>query len=128
MPRRRLERGVLVAAGTLCVTLGVIGVFVPVLPTTPFLLLAAACYVRSSERLSRWLFSNRLFGLYVRRYRDGEGMPLTFKISTLVLLWITLGSSALLVVPGHLWWVRGLLLVVGLGVTIHILRIKTRRG
>ena len=98
------------------------------LPTTPFLLLAAACYVRSSERLHRWLFTNRLFGEYLRRYRDGEGLPLASKIATLALLWISLGASAALAVPERLWWVRAFLLLVGAGVTIHVLRIKTRRG
>ena len=103
------------------------GAFVPVMPTTPFLLLAAACFSRSSERLHRWLFTNRLFGNYLRRYRDGEGLPRASKIATLVLLWTSLGASALFAVPERLWWVRALLLLVGIGVTIHVLRIKTRR-
>lgn len=126
--RRRLRRGLLVVAGTLCVGLGVVGAFLPVLPTTPFLLLAAACYLRSSERLHRWLFANPLFGDYLRRYQDGEGLPLSTKVATLVLLWVSLGSSALLAVPERLWWVRGMLLLVGLGVTLHVARLKTRRG
>jgi len=123
----RCRRGLLVAAGTLLVGLAVVGAFVPVLPTTPFLLLAAACYARSSERLYRWLFTNRVFGEHLRRYRDGEGLPLSSKIWTLALLWITLGASAVLVVPAHSWWLRVLLLGVGLGVTLHVLRIKTHR-
>ncbi len=120
-------RVALIAAGVLFVGLGVIGAFVPVLPTTPFLLLAAACFVRSSERMHRWLHQNRVFGEYLRRYRDGEGIPLASKIWTLALLWATLGGSAFVAVPARLWWVRLFLLAVGLGVTIHILRIKTRR-
>jgi hypothetical protein len=124
--QQRFRRWLLVAAGAVCVALGVVGAFVPVLPTTPFLLLAAACWVRSSERLHRWLFTNRLFGEYLRRYRDGEGLPLGSKIATLALLWISLGASALLAVPPRLWWVRALLAAVGIGVTIHVLRIRTR--
>jgi len=89
-------------AGTLFVVLGVVGALVPVLPATPFLLLAAACYARSSRRLYGWLFTNRVFGEYLRRYRDGEGLPLASKIATLVLLWITLGVSALLALPALL--------------------------
>lgn len=122
----RLRRGVLVAAGILCVGLGVVGVVVPVLPTTPFLLLAAACFLRSSERLHRWLLGNRVFGEYLRRYRNGEGLPLGSKVTTLVVLWATLAVSAFAAIPDGLWWARLLLLVVGVGVTIHILRIKTR--
>ncbi|MBN1946915.1 MAG: YbaN family protein [Bradymonadales bacterium] len=123
----RLGRALLVAAGTLFVLLGLIGVVVPVLPTTPFLLLAGGCYLRSSRRLYRWLYTNRVFGEYLRRYRDGEGLPLATKIWTLLLLWVTLATSAFLVVPAGLWWVRLLLLAVGLGVTIHLARIRTCR-
>jgi len=120
----RLRRGLLISAGVLFVGLGVVGTLVPVLPTTPFLLLAAACFARSSERMHRWLLGNRVFGEYLRRYRNGEGLPLASKVTTLVLLWATLGVSAS-VAP--LLWVRLLLLAVGLGVTIHILRMRTRR-
>ena len=123
----RVKRVLLVVLGTLFVGLGLLGVVLPVLPTTPFLLLAAACYVRSSRRLYRWLLTNRFFGEYIRRYRDGEGIPLATKIWAICLLWLSLGSSALLAVPARLWWVRLLLLGVGLGVTNHIVRIPTRR-
>jgi uncharacterized protein len=104
------------------------GLWVQVLPPAPFFLLAAACFARSSERMHRWLLGNCVFGEYLRRYRDGEGIPLASKICTLALLWATLGISAFVAVPARLWWVRLCLLVVGLGVTIHILRIKTRRS
>lgn len=123
----RLRRALLVIAGVVSVGLGLVGAFVPVLPTTPFLLLAAACFVRSSHRLHHWLLSNRLFGDYLRRYRDGEGLPLASKLATLALLWATLAVSAFVAVPTRLWWVRLLLLAVGTGVTVHVLRIKTRQ-
>ena len=125
--RDKVVRAVLIASGTLSVGLGVLGIVLPVLPTTPFLLLAAACYLRSSRRLHRWLLSNRLFGEYIRRYLSGEGLPLATKVVTLSLLWLSLGASALFAVPGHLWWVRLILLAVGVGVTIHLLSIKTSR-
>lgn len=125
--RSHMKRVLLIVAGTLFVVLGLVGVVLPVLPTTPFLLLAAACYVRSSRRLYRWLLTNRFFGEYLRRFRDGEGIPLATKIWAISLLWLSLGSSAFLAVPARLWWVRLLLLVVGIGVTNHIARIQTRR-
>jgi uncharacterized membrane protein YbaN (DUF454 family) len=123
----RIQRVLLIVAGTLFVALGLVGVVLPVLPTTPFLLLAAACYVRSSRRLYRWLLTNRFFGEYLRRFRDGEGIPLATKIWAISLLWLSLGSSAFLAVPARLWWVRLILVVVGLGVTNHIVRIPTRQ-
>ena len=91
---RSLLRPLLLVLGTLFVILGVVGMFLPILPTTPFLLLAAACYARSSDRFLHWLLNNRLFGAYVRNYREGRGMPRSTKILTLVALWLTLGMSA----------------------------------
>jgi uncharacterized membrane protein YbaN (DUF454 family) len=68
-------RILLVIAGTLFVGLGIIGIFIPVLPTTPFLLLAAACYARSSRKFHEWLLNNRWFGDYIRNYLQGKGFP-----------------------------------------------------
>ncbi len=113
----------LIGAGTLCVALGVVGMFVPLLPTTPFLLLAAACYARSSQRFYRWLMTNRWCGAYIRNYRAGRGLPLRQKIMVLALLWTTIGATALCVVS--LWWVRLLLMLIAVGVTLHLLWIKT---
>ena len=127
-PLGRMRRGLLIVAGIVAVGLGIVGIFVPVLPTTPFLLLAAACFVRSSDRMYRWLIGNRLFGKYIQRYREGAGVPLASKVVTLALLWATLAASAFLAVPSRLWWVRLLLAAVGVGVTIHVARIKTARS
>lgn len=109
--------------GTLFVVLGTVGIFVPVLPTTPFLLLAAACYGKGSHRLYNWLMQNRVLGEYIRNYREGKGIPLFTKIFTLILLYLSIGCSAIFFVK-HLL-VRILLLMVAIGVTIHLLSIKT---
>lgn len=116
-------RLVLIACGTLCVASGVIGMFLPLLPTTPFLLLAAACYARSSKRFYDGLLANRWLGLTIRRYRAGLGLPLHQKVLTLLLLWATIGGSAAFAVERG--WVRLLLLGIAAGVTAHLLRIKT---
>jgi uncharacterized protein len=116
------------AAGCAFVVLATIGVVVPVLPTTPFLLLAAACFFRSSGRMHRWLLGNRLFGEYLRRYRDGEGMSVSAKVTTLVLLWATLAASLFWAAPDATAWTRIALVVVGLGVTLFVVRIKTHRA
>jgi hypothetical protein len=118
-----IKRIALIACGTLCVALGVLGIFLPLLPTTPFLLLAAVCYARSSRRFYHWLLTNRWCGAYIRHYREGRGIPRRQKVLTLLLLWLTIGSTAGFAVS--LWWVRGILVGIAVGVTIHLLRIKT---
>ena len=123
---RRLGRVLLVAGGTLCVALAVLGLFLPVLPTTPFLLLAAFCYARSSERFYHWLMTNRWFGAYIRNYREGKGIPLWHKVVAITLLWLTIGYAAGFVVPQ--WWVKGIMLGIAVAVTFHLVKTKTARS
>jgi len=118
-----LIKTLLIVNGTLCVTLGILGIFLPVLPTTPFLLLAAICYARSSKRLYNRLINNRWCGQYIRNYREGKGIPLKQKVLTIMLLWLMIGYAAGFVVT--LWWVKITLFGMAIGVTIHLIRIKT---
>ena len=113
----------LITAGTLFVGLGILGIFVPVLPTTPFLLLAAACYARSSPRFYDWLLTNRWFGSYIRNYLQGKGISLKIKIMTITLLWLTIGCSVAFAV--HVFTIRIILILIAVGVTIHILTVRT---
>ena len=122
--RRRVIRALLVICGTVCVGLGVFGIFIPVLPTTPFLLLAAACYARGSERFYRWLMNNRWCGDYIRNYREGKGISLRHKICAIALLWLTIGYTAVWVVRPL--WLRILLCGIAAGVTVHLAMIRTR--
>jgi uncharacterized membrane protein YbaN (DUF454 family) len=122
----KLRRGLLIAAGTACVALGTLGIFLPLLPTTPFLLLAAVCYAHSSPRLLHWLTHNRWFGSYIRNYREGRGIPLREKILTITLLWLTIGVSVVFFVP--VLWVKIVLMAIALAVTIHLLRVKTMKA
>jgi len=101
---------------------GIIGIFLPILPTTPFLLLAAACYARSSQRFYHWLMNNKLFGNYIRNYHEGKGVPLSFKIFTISLLWFTILTSIYFVINN--FWIEILLILIAIGVTIHISTIK----
>jgi len=123
--RTTAKRRLLIGAGTLCTGLGVIGIFVPILPTTPFLLLAAACYMRSSERSYQWLINNRIFGAYIRNYIEGRGMPIRVKIFTILLLWLTIGLSITFGVQNIV--VRIVLICLAIGVTVHICLIKKRK-
>ena len=120
--RTTAKRRLLIAAGTLCTGLGIIGIFVPILPTTPFLLLAAACYMRSSERFYRWLTNNRVFGAYVRNYIEGRGMPIRIKVLTILLLWLAIGLSITFAVQSLV--IRIILISIAVGVTVHIALIR----
>lgn len=116
-------RILLIIAGTLFVGLGILGIFLPVLPTTPFLLLAAACYVRSSQRLYDWLLNNKWFGKYIGNYLQGRGVPLKVKLLTIALLWITIGCSVAFVVQGFPFQI--ILILIAIGVSLHVLSIQT---
>jgi hypothetical protein len=121
-----LTRTLLILGGTICLVLGVVGMFLPVLPTTPFLLLAAYCYARSSQRFYDWLLTNRWFGEYIRNYREGRGIPLKQKVLTIVLLWVTIAYAAGFVLPQ--WWLRLILVGIASGVTIHLIQTKTYKA
>lgn len=108
--------------GSLALTLAILGLCLPLLPTTPFLLLASACYLRGSERMHRWLLNNRLFGEHLRNYQEERGIPLRSKLIAIGLTWSSLLFSAVSVAPAAL---RFILLAIALGVTIFILRTKT---
>jgi len=120
-----LSRRLWFIAGTFFVGLGIIGIFLPIVPTTPFLLLAAAFYARSSQRFYNWLLNNRWFGNYIRGYREGKGIPLKVKVLTISLLWITIGCSVTFAV--HIFIVRIILILIAIGVTVHILSISRQR-
>jgi uncharacterized protein len=123
--RSPFVRALLIAGGSISVGLGVLGIVLPVLPTTPFLLLAAWCYARSSTRFYVWLMTHRLWGKYLRDYTSGRGVPVRVKVSAITLLWAAILSSAFLAVDKI--WVRVLLIIIAIAVSSHILMIKTLR-
>jgi uncharacterized membrane protein YbaN (DUF454 family) len=109
-------------AGTVFVALGILGAFLPLLPATPFLLLASACYLRGSDRLYRRLMGSRYLGSYIRNFQEKKGMPVRAKVITIAILWASLAFSIYRVEPAIL---DTTLIVVGIGVTTLILCIKT---
>jgi len=111
-------------AGTISLILGTIGIFLPLLPTTPLLLLAAACYMRSSERLHKWLLNNRWFGKYIKNYQAGHGIPLKTKVVAISVLWLAIIYSAFFVVSEVLV-AQLALLVIATGVSVHLIRLPT---
>lgn len=128
----KITRALWLAAGLICVVLATVGLVLPILPTTPFLLAAAACFCKSSTRMYNWLLKNKWFGEYIRNYREGRGLPMKTKVTALTVLWITIVFSIvfvlnrllppLLVLPMQL-----IMVAVAVGVSIHILRLPTFR-
>jgi uncharacterized membrane protein YbaN (DUF454 family) len=121
----QFKRILFIIVGAIATALGVIGILVPVLPTTPFLLIAAFFFARSSERFYQWLITNRYFGEYLRNYREGRGMPLREKLVALTALWLTIGLAVIFTIPS--WWGRAALLAIAIAVTVHLVRLKTYR-
>ncbi|MEN3038978.1 MAG: YbaN family protein [Candidatus Kryptonium sp.] len=118
-----LYRLVLIGLGFFFVGLGIIGAFLPVLPTTPFLLLAAACFARSSKKFYNWLLNHKIFGSYIRNYREQKGITLRGKILSLTIMWLVMGYTAFFAISNI--FISIIIILIGLGVTKHILSLKT---
>src|SRR5688572_1587326 len=124
-PMYDIRKILLIFLGTVFVGLGILGMFLPLVPTTVFLLLAAFCYSRSSERFHRWLLTNRWCGDYIRNYHEGRGMTVANKAKAVFVLWASIGFS-IWFVSGK-FWLTLILLAIAAGVTIHLLRLPTYR-
>ncbi|MCP4186223.1 MAG: DUF454 domain-containing protein [Gammaproteobacteria bacterium] len=119
-PKSRLWRHYgLIGLGWLSIALGVLGIFLPLLPTTPFILLAAWCFARSSERFHQWLLNHSRLGPIVKAWQSGKGLPRKVRNRTLLVMWASLVVTALLV-----WnvWVLPYLVAVGVGTTVYLMR------
>lgn len=121
-----LIRYLLIGAGILAVILGVLGIFLPLIPTTPFLLLAAACFVRSSERLYSRLMETKWLGSYIRDYREGRRISLKARLLTLTVLWVTMFATFYFAVESAR--LRVLLSLTALAVTIYLLSLNGRKS
>ena len=117
-----IKKYLLISLGSLSLILGIIGIFLPVLPTTPFLLLSSFCYVRSSKRMYNWLINHKVFGNYIYSYMTYRAVPMKTKIFAVVFLWTTMIISIMLISSLHL---RIFLAAVGIAVTVHLFTLKT---
>ena len=122
----RVLRLLLTAAGLVSTALAVLGIFLPLLPTVPLLLLAAACFARGSERFHNWLLDHPHLGPMIRGYLDGQGIPLRAKITAITLIWISIPVSVFFLIP--LFWVKVFLIAIGLCVTVYLLRLPVCEG
>lgn len=114
----KLKKILFIILGTLSLTLGIIGAFLPLLPTTPFVLLSAYLYARSSPKLYNFLLTNRLFGRYLDNYKRGRGIPLKTKIIAIAMLWISILYVCFFVIDSYV--LKGILNYIALWVTVHI--------
>ncbi len=117
-------RIILFVLGTITLILGIVGIFVPLLPTTPFLLLTAFFYFRGSPRSYQWLMEQPVLGKYIHDYRENKIIPLRVKIISLLLMWGSMLYCIVAILEN--WPIRILLILVAVGVTIHILSFKSR--
>ncbi|MHC1705618.1 MAG: YbaN family protein [Tenuifilaceae bacterium] len=122
----RIKRAILLFFGILALVLGFIGVFVPLLPTTPFLLIASYCFVRSSNRFNSWLLNNRVLGPFIKDYVNKRAIKKKIKWITIIVLWTTILISIVLI--KSFLWVKILLIVIAAGVTIHIVSLRNSNG
>lgn len=120
-----IRKAILIFAGTMCLALGVLGMFLPLLPTTVFLLMAAYCYSRSSERFHTWLLNNRFCGSYISNYKSGKGISIRQKISTIAILWASISFSIWMLSAG--FWLTLLLVAIAVGVSLHLILLKNYR-
>jgi hypothetical protein len=122
--RSRLVRALFNLAGSVALALGILGIFLPLLPTTPFVLLAAACYARGSEHFHQWLLANRTFGPMVREWEGHRSLPYRTKVTAIVLMSITMTVSIVFFVrPG---WLKLVLALFGVGLAVWMYRIPSR--
>ena len=122
MDKGTIHKWLLISAGVLAVVLAILGIFLPLLPTTPLLLLAAGCFMRSSPRLYKWLIHRKWFGKYIYHYREHRAITTKARIVTLLLLWVVIGFTAFFAVD--IWWLRLILGIVAISVTWHIFQLK----
>jgi uncharacterized membrane protein YbaN (DUF454 family) len=120
----KLARLLWTTAGTLSLGVGAVGVILPVLPTTPFVLVAAACYLRGSKRMYGWLVANRYFGGYLRDYMEGRGVSNRATAVSIAFLWALILLSVAFVTNDLV--IRAVIIAVAAAVTIHLLRMRTR--
>ncbi|MBN1410809.1 MAG: YbaN family protein [Spirochaetales bacterium] len=118
-----MKKVFLIIAGNISLSLGVAGIFLPVLPTTPFLLLSAACFLRSSDKLYYWLTHHRIFGNYIQGYVKYKAISLRAKVISITALWLVIGSTIIFFISSL--WIRILLILIAVGVTFYLVSIKT---
>jgi hypothetical protein len=119
----KFKKIILITIGMVALILAIIGIIIPLLPTTPFLLLSAACFLKGSDRMYQWLINHKFFGNYIRNFREHKAIPLKTKVLAVSLLWLTILFSIIFIVQSV--YLRILLAAIAIAVSVHILHFKT---
>ncbi len=122
--RHKIIDALIFIGGMVSLIIGIIGIVLPVIPTTPLLLLAAACFAKSSKKFYNWLMNNRILGTIIKNYKEGKGMPIKTKIFTLSTLWITIMITIFFFVK--ILWIQIILWIIVLAVSTHIILIRPK--
>ena len=120
---KNLKKKIYICVGLLALGLGIIGVFLPVMPTVPFLLVALFCFERSSKKYHDMILNNKYFGKVLRDYYEGKGLTTSVKIKAVLFLSCGMGFSVYRV---HNLYLRIMLVLIWAGVALHIILLKTK--
>jgi uncharacterized membrane protein YbaN (DUF454 family) len=107
------------------VVIGAIGILLPILPTTIFLILASACFIKGSPKANEWLLKNKIFGAYLKNYQDKSGLTVKAKVASITFLWMMILTSAFIFTEEL--FIKLLLIVIAIGVTIHLVMVKSKK-
>jgi uncharacterized protein len=116
-------KALLISIGTLSIILGVIGIVIPLLPTTPLILLGAACYIKSSEKLYQKLIKNKWLGGYIKDFREKNGISRKNKIISITMMWLSICCTLLFIDISFL--IRSILIIIAVTVSAYILSFDT---
>lgn len=123
MAYKKIYKYLLIGFGWFFVAMGIIGIFVPLMPTTIFFILAATAFARSSEKFYDWLIYHPRFGKFIKDYREKRGMPLKSKVIAVAMMFATIGSSAYFFTEKT--YVRIILIIIAIGVSSYIISLRT---
>lgn len=119
-----VKKVLLLISGFLFLGFGIVGAFIPVLPTTPFVLLAAGCFGGSSQKIYLWLIKTKYFGSFIKNYKEKNGVSMKIKLRAIIFLWAGLIFSSIIFKKLYLWII---LSIIGICVSIHILKISSKK-
>lgn len=118
-----MKKGIYFIIGCLSLAAGIIGVFLPVIPTTPFIMLSGWCFFRSSKKLYQWVISNETFGPTIENYQSGRGMTVKTKIRAIVMMWLAITVSVYFFITNI--YLISFLYLIAVSVTVYIYRLPT---